>query len=274
MKKQKKQPGTTKDMSPKPHDKMEGYLASGKLDGKVAIVTGGDSGIGRAVAIAFAKEGAHVVIVYLNEDEDAKETRKYVEREDVQCLLVKGDVGQENFCLNVVEKAYDMFGKIDVVVNNAGEQHPQESILDITEDQLEKTFRTNFFGYFFMAKACVKYLQKGSSIINTSSITAFNGNKSLIDYSATKGAITSFTKSLALSLAEKGIRVNAIAPGPVWTPLIPSTFSKEKVKNFGKETKMKRVGQPDELAPAYVFLAGEDSSFITGQTIHIDGGEN
>lgn len=267
------QPGLTEKMFPKPLDKMESYLSSGKLDGKVAIVTGGDSGIGRAVSIAFAKEGANVAIIYLNEDEDANVTRKYIEKEDVKCLLIKGDVGDESFCIDAVNQVQKKWGKVDILVNNAGEQHPQESILDITEEQLEKTFRTNFFGYFFMAKACIPNMPKGSSIINTSSITAFNGNKSLIDYSATKGAITAFTKSLAESLIEESIRVNAVAPGPIWTPLIPSTFSPSKVQKFGENTPMKRVGQPDEVAPAYVFLASDDSSYITGQTIHVDGGE-
>jgi NAD(P)-dependent dehydrogenase (short-subunit alcohol dehydrogenase family) len=252
---------------------MENYKGSGKLKNKVAIVTGGDSGIGRAVSIAFAKEGADIAIIYLNEDDDAKETKKHIEKENRKCILVRGDVGDPDFCKFAVTKIIDELGKINILVNNAGEQHPQKSILDISDKQLEKTFRTNIFSMFYMTKNVLEFLHAGDNIINTASITAFRGNRDLLDYSATKGAIVTFTKTLSLQLADMKIRVNAVAPGPVWTPLIPSTFSKEKTEKFGGNTEMKRAGQPDELAPAYVFLASDDSSFVSGQTIHVNGGE-
>ncbi|KZO01201.1 SDR family oxidoreductase [Bacillus badius] len=266
------QPGKTELMNPQPDHIDNNYKGSGKLEGKKALLTGADSGIGRAAAVYFAREGADVAIVYLEEHEDAKETKKLIEQEGRQCLLISGDIGSEDFCKEAIQKTLDTFGQIDVLVNNAGEQHPQNSLLDITAEQLEKTFRTNIFGYFYMTKAALPHLKKGASIINTASITAYQGNPALIDYSATKGAIVSFTRSLAGSLAKDGIRVNGVAPGPIWTPLIPSTFSAEKVEKFGSDTPFGRAGQPDELAPAYVFLASKDSSYISGQMIHVNGG--
>ncbi len=265
-------PGKTEEMDPKPEDRMEGYKGSSKLEGKVAIITGGDSGIGRAVAVAFAKEGADVVISYLNEDKDAEETKRLVEKENRKALLVRGDIGSETLCKSLIADTITTFGHIDCIVNNAGEQHPKNSIEEITEEQLERTFRTNIYGMFFTVKAALPHLSSGATIINTASITAYRGSPELIDYSATKGAIVAFTRSLSRSLVEKGIRVNAVAPGPIWTPLIPSTFPEEKVETFGQSVPMKRAGQPDEVAPAYVFLASQDSSYITGQVIHANGG--
>jgi NAD(P)-dependent dehydrogenase (short-subunit alcohol dehydrogenase family) len=270
---QNRQPGLQTEMTPQPVSVSEQYKASGKLHNKVAIISGGDSGIGRAVAIHFAKEGADVAIIYLNEQEDAEETKRQVEQEGRKCLLIAGDVGDEQFCKQAVKQTVDQFGKLDIVVNNAAEQHPQKSLLNITSQQLEKTFRTNVFGYFYLTKAALPYLQKGSAIINTASITAYEGNEQLIDYSATKGAIVAFTRSLAKSLIQQGIRVNGVAPGPIWTPLIPSTFTSDQVATFGSNTPMKRPGQPSEVAPSYVFLASDDASYITGQMIHVNGGK-
>ncbi|PLR97658.1 SDR family oxidoreductase [Bacillus sp. T33-2] len=266
------QPGTEDEMKPEPVSVDKNYQGSGKLKGKVALITGGDSGIGKSIAIYFAREGADVAIVYLEENEDAQETKQLIEAEGSTCLLMSGDVGSELFCMEAVEKTIERFGKIDILINNAAEQHPQKSLLDITSEQLEKTFRTNIFSMFYLTKAVLPHLQKGSSIINTSSITAYKGNEQLIDYSSTKGAIVTFTRSLAMSLASQGIRVNSVAPGPIWTPLIPSTFSAEQVAKFGKDTPMGRAGQPYELAGAYVYLASEDSTYVSGQTIHVNGG--
>jgi NAD(P)-dependent dehydrogenase (short-subunit alcohol dehydrogenase family) len=269
---QNQQPGIESEMNPKPKSVDSAYKGSGKLKDKVAIITGGDSGIGKSVAIYFAKEGANVVVVYLTEHEDAKETQKFIENEGVSCLLLSGDVGKEEFCQEIVNKTIDTFGKLDIVVNNAAEQHPQTSIENITAEQLKQTFQTNVFSYFFLTKAALPHLKNGSSIINTSSITAYKGNEKLLDYSATKGAIVTFTRSLSKQLVGKGIRVNGVAPGPIWTPLIPSTFTSEEVSIFGADSPMKRPGQPCELAPSYVFLASEDSSYMTGQMLHVNGG--
>jgi len=269
---QDQQPGNQSEMNPLPKEVDPNYKGSGKLDGKVAIITGGDSGIGRSVAAYYAKEGADVVIVYLNEHDDAQKTKELVENEGRKCLTIDGDIGDETFCNKVVEKTVAEFGKVNILVNNAAEQHPQNSLLDITAEQLEKTFRTNIFSMFYLTKATLPHLSKGDTIINTTSITAYKGNETLIDYSSTKGAITSFTRSLSQSIATQGIRVNGVAPGPIWTPLIPSTFDSQKVASFGADTPFKRAGQPSELAPAYVYLASDDSSYVTGQIIHINGG--
>ncbi|MDR7000842.1 SDR family oxidoreductase [Neobacillus niacini] len=270
---QNHQPGVESEMNPRPVSVDTNYKASGKLSGKTAIITGADSGIGKSVAIYFAKEGADVAIVYLEEHQDAEETKQLIEAEGKRCLLFSGDVGSEDYCKDVVNKTIDAFGKIDILVNNAAEQHPQKGLLNITAAQLEKTFRTNIFSYFHMSKMVLPHLKKGASIINTASITAYKGNEQLLDYSATKGAIVSFTRSLALSLASQGIRVNGVAPGPIWTPLIPSTFTADQVAVFGSTTPLGRAGQPHELAPSYVFLASNDSSYISGQMIHVNGGE-
>jgi NAD(P)-dependent dehydrogenase (short-subunit alcohol dehydrogenase family) len=270
---QDRRPGLQTAMTPRPEGEARDYKAAGKLKGKAAVVTGGDSGIGRATAIAFAKEGADVAIVYLDEHDDANETKRLVEQEGVRCLALSGDVGDEQFCREVIKKTVDAFGQLDILVNNAGEQHPQESLEDITSEQLERTFRTNIFSMFYLTKAAMPHLQPGASIVNTASVTAYRGNKQLLDYSSTKGAIVSFTRALSQSLAEKNIRVNAVAPGPIWTPLIPSTFDKEHVAKFGTNTPLGRAGQPDEVATCFVFLASNDSSYITGETLHPNGGD-
>jgi NAD(P)-dependent dehydrogenase (short-subunit alcohol dehydrogenase family) len=259
-------------MKPRPQAEDEKHRGSGKLQGKVAIITGGDSGIGRAVAIAFAKEGADVSIVYLEERTDANETRRLVGKHGSKCLLIEGDVGEEEFCRKAITQTVKEFGKLDILVNNAAEQHPQDSIERITEKQLERTFRTNIFSFFFMVKAAIKHLKKGAVIINTTSVTAYKGSAHLLDYSSTKGAITSFTRSLSQALADKCIRVNGVAPGPVWTPLIPSTFPAKDVETFGSDVPLGRAGQPEEIAPSYVFLASDDSSYMTGQILHPNGG--
>jgi NAD(P)-dependent dehydrogenase (short-subunit alcohol dehydrogenase family) len=269
---QEKKPGREYKMKPRPTAEDKKHRGSSKLQGKVAIITGGDSGIGRAVAIAFAKEGADVAIVYLEEHKDARETKRLVEEHGGRCLLIAGDVGQEDFCCKAVEGAIKEFGKIDILVNNAAEQHPQDSIEKITERQLERTFRTNIFSYFFMVKAAMKHLKNGAAIINTTSVTAYKGSAHLLDYSSTKGAITAFTRSLSQALADKDIRVNGVAPGPIWTPLIPSTFPAKEVETFGSDVPLGRPGQPEEIAPSFVFLASDDSSYMTGQILHPNGG--
>ncbi|MEK3989199.1 SDR family oxidoreductase [Robertmurraya sp. FSL R5-0851] len=269
---QNHQPGVEDEMNPIPIHVSEEYKGSNKLKDKVAIITGGDSGIGKSVAIYFAKEGADVVVSYLNEAKDAEDTKKLVEAEGRRCILAAGDIGDEKVCNQMVDNTMKAFGKIDIIVNNAAEQHPQQSLLDITSEQLERTFRTNIFSYFYLTKAALPHLKKGSSIINTASITAYQGNEQLLDYSATKGAIVTFTRSLSKSLAKDGIRVNGVAPGPIWTPLIPSTFPAEQVAEFGSTTPMGRAGQPYELAASYVFLASNDSSYVSGQMIHVNGG--
>ncbi|MEB3101625.1 SDR family oxidoreductase [Ferviditalea candida] len=270
---QSRQPGIESEMNPRPDFEDPKYLPAGKLKDKSAIITGGDSGIGRAVAVTFAKEGADIAIVYLNEHMDAEETKRQVEQEGRRCLLIAGDIGNETFCNQAVEQTVQAFGKIDILVNNAAEQHPQQSIENITSEQLEATFRTNVFSMFYLTKAALKHMKPGSAIINTASATAYEGNEQLLDYSATKGAVVSFTRSLSQSLIGKGIRVNGIAPGPIWTPLIPSTMEAAQVASFGANTPMKRAGQPEELAPGYVFLASDDSSYMAGQILHINGGK-
>jgi NAD(P)-dependent dehydrogenase (short-subunit alcohol dehydrogenase family) len=270
---QDQQPGIESQMNPQPTFENQQYKPAGKLSGKVAIITGGDSGIGRAVAVTYAKEGADVVIVYLSEHEDAKETKRQIEEEQHQCLALSGDLANEVFCKQIIQQTIEKFGQIDILVNNAAEQHPQDSIENITSEQWERTFRTNVFSFFYLTKAAMPHLKNGSTIINTASVVAYHGHKQLLDYSSTKGAVVSFTRSLSLQLADKGIRVNAVAPGPIWTPLIPSTFSADQVAKFGANTPMKRAGQPDELAPSYVYLASGDSSYMTGQVLHINGGE-
>ncbi len=269
---QDQQPGLESIMNPKPVAEDAVYLGSAKLKEKVAIISGGDSGIGRAVGIAYAKEGADVVIAYLNEHGDALETKARIEQLGRRCLVLAGDVGDEVFCQEIINQSIKVFGKIDILVNNAGEQHPQNSLLDVTTEQLERTFRTNIFSCFFLTKAALPHLKSGSVIINTASITAYEGHDQLIDYSATKGAVVSFTRSLSESLCKMGIRVNGVAPGPIWTPLIPASFQADHVSTFGSTTPMKRAGQPKELAPAYVFLASEDSTYMSGQMLHINGG--
>lgn len=269
---QNRQPGLEIEMNPRPVIIDPQYKGSGKLAGKTAIITGGDSGIGKAAAVYFAKEGADVAIVYLDETADAKETKQLIEAEGRKCLMIQKDIGTEDNCKEAVQAVIGEFGKIDILVNNAAEQHPQKSLLNITADQLERTFRTNIFGYFFMTKMVLPHLKSGASIINTASITAYEGNEQLLDYSSTKGAVVSFTRSLSKSLAAQGIRVNGVAPGPIWTPLIPSTFPADQVASFGTNTPMGRAGQPCELAPSYVYLASSDSAYVSGQIIHVNGG--
>jgi len=269
---QKRQPGLQSPMRPQPKSGTSDYVGSGKLRDRVALITGGDSGIGRAVAVLFAKEGADVSIVYLNEHKDARETKRLVEAQGCKCLLVAGDIGQERFCRSAVAETKRELGQIDILVNNAAEQHPQESITRITERQLEKTFRTNIFSMFFLTKAVMPHFKKGGNIINCASVTAYQGSPELLDYSATKGAIVAFTRSLSQALADKKIRVNAVAPGPIWTPLIPATFPAKEVATFGSDTPLGRAGEPEEVATSFVFLASDDSSYMTGQVLHPNGG--
>ena len=267
------QPGREHEMTPAPKSKAREYKAAGKLQGKAAIVTGGDSGIGRSVAVMFAKEGADVTVLYLEEQADAEETKRLIEEAGRQCLLMPGDIRDSEFCARAVREAVEhMDGRLDILVNNAAEQHVQQRFEDITDDQLRRTFETNIFAQFYMTRASLKHMGKGSAIINSTSVTAYRGNPSLIDYSSTKGAIVAFTRSLALSLVDRGIRVNGVAPGPIWTPLIPATFPEEKVETFGADSPMGRSGEPDEVAPCYVFLASDDSSYMTGQVLHPNGG--
>lgn len=269
---QKQQPGRQYKMRPQPDSGERGYRGSGKLRARVALITGGDSGIGRAVAVLFAKEGADIAVVYFNEHRDARETKRLVEEEGSRCLLIAGDIGDEKFCKSAVRQTIKELGALHILVNNAAEQHPQETIEKITEKQLVRTFRTNIFSMFFLTKAAMKHLKKGATIVNTASVTTYKGSSHLLDYSSTKGAIVGFTRSLSQALVEKGIRVNAVAPGPIWTPLIPSTFPAEEVASFGSDVPMKRAGQPDEVATCFVFLASDDSSYLTGQVLHPNGG--
>lgn len=266
-----KQPGDEHKMRPEPKIIRDNYKGSGKLEGKVALITGGDSGIGRSTAVHFAREGADVAIVYLEEDEDAKTTVELIEKEGRRALLIPGDLRKEDFCTEAVAKCMDGLGGLNIVVNNAAVQFPKDSVEEIDAEQLYNTFETNIYPYFFIIRESLKYLQEGDVIINTTSVTAYRGSKHLLDYSSTKGAIVALTRSLSKMLAEKKIRVNGVAPGPIWTPLIPSSF--DSVAEFGKNTPLGRAGHPCEVAPAYVFLASEDSSYVSGQVIHVNGGE-
>lgn len=266
-------PGSERDLEPKP-DWQPRCPGSGRLKDKVAIVTGGDSGIGRAIAVLFAREGADVAILYLDEHDDAADTKKFVEAEGRRAICIPGDLGDRDFCFRAVQQVVDTFDRLDVLINNAGEQHPDEKIEDITEEQLRRTFQTNIFSMFFMVQAAMPHLKPGAAIVNCTSETMYKGAPILLDYSATKGAITAFTRSLAKNLVEQGIRVNAVAPGPIWTPLNPfGGQPPEKIPEFGKSTPMKRPGQPNEVAPSFLFLACEDSSYMTGQVLHPDGGD-
>lgn len=269
---QDKQPGLEYEMDPPPKFEAEWYRGSGKLTGKRALITGGDSGIGRAVAVLFAREGADVTIAYLDEEQDAHITRHLVEAEGTSCHAVAGDLCDVAFCERLVEQAADAMGGIDILVNNAAEQHVDTKFEDITTEQLERTFRTNILSMFHVTRAALKHLSEGDSIINTTSVTNYKGKPELVDYATTKGAITSFTRSLSGQLVERGIRVNGVAPGPIWTPLIPASFSADEVAEFGQEVPMGRPGQPEEVAPAYVYLAARDSSYVTGQVLHVNGG--
>ncbi|MCP3032218.1 SDR family oxidoreductase [Halobacillus sp. A1] len=269
---QERQPGFEDKMDPLPLQADEDYRSGNKLKGKVALITGGDSGIGRSVAIGYAKEGADVAISYLDEHEDAEYTKEKIEAEGRRAILIPGDVGEESVCRDAVEKTVNELGKLDILVNNAAEQHPTDDIMNISTEQLESTFKTNIYSMFHLTKAALPHLKKGSAIINTASVNPYTGNEQLVDYTATKGAVVAFTRSMAKQLVDKGIRVNGVAPGPIWTPLIPSTFSEDKVEQFGSDTPMNRPGQPVEHVGSYVLLASDDSTYITGQFIHINGG--
>lgn len=266
-------PGEESDMVPEPEIIRDDYKGSDKLKGKVALVTGGDSGIGHAVAVHYAREGAKIAIIYLKEDEDAQKTKEMVEQEGSECLIIQGDIRDREFCQQCIDRVIDEFGQLNILVNNAAEQHIQQGIKELDLDITERTFQTNILAMFYITKPAIEHMQEGDAIINTTSIVAYQGRPYLIDYGATKGAITGFTRSLNQDLASKGIRVNAVAPGPIWTPLIPASFDEEHVQSFGKSTNMGRPGQPSEVAPAYVFLAAKDASYISGQVIHVNGGE-
>ncbi len=267
------QPGVEAAMTPRPQIEGKNYRPAGKLQGRVALVTGGDSGIGASAALHFAKEGADVVITYLEEHQDAEHVRQLVEQQGRQCLVLAGDIGDEGFCQQLVRDTLARYGQLDILVNNAAEQHSAASLEDIPAGQFERTFRTNIFAYFYLTRAALPHLKEGACIINTTSVTAYRGSSHLLDYSATKGAIVSFTRSLSQQLAQRGIRVNGVAPGPVWTPLIPASSSAQGIPEFGKSVPLGRAGQPEEIAPCYVFLASEDSRYMTGQVLHPNGGE-
>jgi len=269
---QSHQPGEQSQMRPQPQSIRDSYRGSKRLDGRVGLITGGDSGIGRAVAIHFAREGAKVVIGYLDEERDAAETSRLVAAEGSQCTSIAGDVGDPSFCRELVRRTVEAHGRLDILVNNAGEQHTVEKPEDLTPEQVERTFRTNVFAYINLAAAALEHMGEGASIINTGSVTGVRGHEKLIDYAATKGAIHALTFSLAQSVADRGVRVNAVAPGPIWTPLVPASFRADEVAELGASTLLKRPGQPADVAPAYVFLASEEASFSTGQTVHINGG--
>jgi NAD(P)-dependent dehydrogenase (short-subunit alcohol dehydrogenase family) len=266
-------PGDEHQMDPKPVYIREDYKGSDKLKGKVALITGGDSGIGRSVAVHFAREGANVAIVYLEEDKDAEDTKKLVENEGKECLLIKGDIRDRDFCAQLVEETVKRFGTVNILVNHAGEQHPTKDMEELDLDLMEQTFQTNIFAMYYITKPCLKYLKEGDCVITTTSVTAYAGSPRFLDYAATNGAITTFTRSLATNLAKKKIRVNGVAPGPIWTPLIPASFTEEEVEKFGKQVPLERPGQPCEVATSYVFLASEDSSYFTGQILHPNGGK-
>ncbi|HLT77819.1 MAG TPA: SDR family oxidoreductase [Ferrovibrio sp.] len=270
---QNKQPGSEKPMRPRPQDRAENYRAAGKLEGKVALITGGDSGIGRSTAIAMAKEGADIAFAYLDEHDDAAETERLISATGRSCKRLSGDLASRDTAVRIVEETLSTFGKIDILINNAAEQHVAKSLTEIDEAQLKTTFGTNIFAMFFLTQTVLPHLKKGAAIINTTSITAFHGHPVLIDYASTKGAIVAFTRSMAKALVDQGIRVNAVAPGPVWTPLIPASFSAEEVAKFGNSNPMGRAAEADEISPCYVFLASEDAAFMTGQVLHPNGGE-
>jgi NAD(P)-dependent dehydrogenase (short-subunit alcohol dehydrogenase family) len=270
---QDRQPGLRSAMTPKPQADMQDYRGTGKFAGKAALITGGDSGIGRAVAIGFAKEGADVAILYLDEHDDARSTQSRIEAEDRRCIAIAGDLGDEGFCREAVARAVEALGRLDLLVNNAAEQHPQDRLEDISAAQMERTFKTNIFGMFHLTKAALAHLPDGGAIVNTTSVTAYRGSPHLIDYASTKGAIVAFTRSLAGNLKQRRIRVNAVAPGPVWTPLIPASFPADKVESFGEDTYLGRPLEPDEIAPCYIFLASDEGIAMTGQVLHPNGGE-
>ncbi|MBV9748086.1 MAG: SDR family oxidoreductase [Acetobacteraceae bacterium] len=266
------QPGREADMEPRPQSEMLHYRGAGKLAGKTALISGGDSGIGRAVAIGFAKEGADVAILYLNEHEDAQDTMRHIAEAGRMTVAISGDIGDSAFCDDAVAQVVQRFGRIDILVNNAAEQHVQSDFTQIDDAQLERTFRTNIFGQFFLTRAALPHIPEGGAIVNTTSVTAYQGSPTLIDYASTKGAIVAFTRSLAKALTDRKIRVNAVAPGPIWTPLIPASFSPERTAQHGAQAEMERPGQPDEVAPCYIFLASGDASYMTGQVLHPNGG--
>jgi NAD(P)-dependent dehydrogenase (short-subunit alcohol dehydrogenase family) len=270
--KQARQPGRERQMQPRP-DYEPRHAGCGRLEDKVALITGGDSGIGRAVAVAMAREGARIAIVYLEEHTDADETAAAIEREGSRALKIACDIGDEQACRDAVEKTVKEFGRLDILVNNAAEQHETEDVREIEAAQIERTFRTNVYSFFFMTKHALAHMKQGASIINTTSVTAYQGHKTLLDYSATKGAIVALTRALSQALSEDGIRVNAVAPGPIWTPLIPASFEPERVAEHGASTPMERAGQPNEVAPCYVFLASDDASYMSGQVLHPNGGK-